>query len=139
MDTTPGRDFPSSESFVDCAGVRRHFELAVRHLPNHGYAAEAHEVTTSEHGGYVFKAFAETSGTMALARLRGKVRQGLGQRFLIQDGSTIEMPFERIRGRIDSEGVVVDGQLVTWDQFLELLRPYKGWEFDLRIPLEPDW
>lgn len=139
MDTPPDHDFPSSESFVDCAGVRRHFELDVQQLPNHGYAAEAREVTTSEHGGYVFKAFAEASGTMALARLRGKVRQGLGQRFLIQDGYTVEMPFERIRGRIDSEGVVVDGRLVSWDEFLELLRPYEGWEFDLRIPLEPDW
>ena len=78
MDTPPDQDFPSSESFVDCAGVRRHVELDVRQLPNHGYAAEAGEVTTSEHGGYVFKAFAEASGTMALARLRGKVRQGLG-------------------------------------------------------------
>ena len=139
MDTPHDQDFPSSESFVDCAGIRRHFELGVRHLPNHGYAAEAREVTTSEHGGYVFKAFAEASATMALARLRGKVRQGLGQRFLIQDGSTVEMPFERIRGRFDSEGVVVDGRLVTWDEFLDLLRPYEGWEFDLRIPLEPDW
>lgn len=111
MDTSPDQDFPSSESFVDCAGVRRHFELEVRHLPNHGYAAEAREVTTSEHGGYVFKAFAEASGTMASARLRGKARQGLGQRFLIQDGSTVEMPFERIRERFDSEGVVVDGRL----------------------------
>lgn len=139
MDSTPEADFPSSESFVDCAGARRHFELEVRHLPNHGYAAEAREVTSSEHGGYVFKAFAEASGTMALARLRGKVRQGLAQRFLIKDGATIEMPFERIRGRIDSEGVVVDGRLVNWDEFLELLQPYEGWEFDLRIPLEPDW
>ena len=67
MDSTPEADFPSSESFVDCAGARRHFELEVRHLPNHGYAAEAREVTTSEHGGYVFKAFAEASSTMALA------------------------------------------------------------------------
>ena len=114
-------------------------EKVCDHLRARGYAAEAREVTTSEHGGYVFKAFAEASGTMALARLRGKVRQGLAQRFLIKDGATIEMPFERIRGRIDSEGVVVDGRLVTWDEFLELLHPYEGWEFDLRIPLDPDW
>ncbi len=45
MNTPPDQDFPRSESFVDCAGVRRHFELDVRHLPNHGYAAEAREVT----------------------------------------------------------------------------------------------
>jgi hypothetical protein len=76
---------------------------------------------------------------MAMARLRIKVRQGLAQRFLIKEGSAMEMPFERIRGRIDAEGVVVDGQLLTWDEFLQLLQPYEGWEFDLRIPLEPDW
>jgi hypothetical protein len=51
----------------------------------------------------------------------------------------MEMPFERIRGRIDAEGVVVDGPLLTWDEFVELLQPYEGWEFGLRIPLEPDW
>ena len=53
MDSSPEADFPSSESFVDCAGERRHFELEVRHLPNHGYAAEAREVTSSEHGPFV--------------------------------------------------------------------------------------
>ena len=110
-------DAPSSESFTDCAGVRRHFELDVRHLPNHGHAAEALGVTTGDHGGYVFKAFAEASGTMAMGRLRIKVRQGLAQRFLIKEGSTMEMPFERIRGRIDAERVVVDGRLFTWDEF----------------------
>ena len=104
----------------------------MRHLPNHGYAAEAREVTISEHGGCV------------RWPRRGKRRwrwpgcaegpAGTAQRFLIKDGATIEMPFERIRGRIDSEGVVVDGRLVTWDEFLELLQPHEGWEFDLRIP-----
>lgn len=139
MDIQADPDFPSSESFTDCAGVRRHFELDVRHLHDHGYAAEAREVTTSDHGGYVFKSFAEASGTLAMARLRIKVRQGLAQRFLIKEGSAMQIPLERIRGRIDAEGVVVDGQLLTWDEFLELLQPYEGWEFGLRIPLEPDW
>jgi len=117
MDIQADPDFPSSESFTDCACVRRHFEIDVRHLPNHGYAAEAREVTTSDHGGYVFKSFAEASGTMAMARLRIKVRQGLAQRFLIKERSAMQMPFERIRGRIDAEGVVVDGQLLNWDEF----------------------
>ena len=44
-------DVPSSESFPGCAGVRRHFELDVRDLPNHGHAAEARGVTTGDHGG----------------------------------------------------------------------------------------
>lgn len=62
MDIQADPDFLSNESFTDCAGVRPRFELDIRHLPNHGYAAEAREVTTSEHGGYVFKACAEASG-----------------------------------------------------------------------------
>ena len=53
--------------------------------------------------------------------------------------SGLKFFFDITLGRIDSEGVVVDGRLVTWDEFLELLQPYEGWEFDLRIPLEPDW
>ena len=112
MDSTPEADFPSSESFVDCAGARRHFELEVRHLPNHGYAAEAREVTSSEHGGYVFKAFAEASGTMALARLRGKVRQGLAQRFLIKDGPTIEGKTATLTASL--QHATIPGPAVTW-------------------------
>lgn len=73
--------------------------------------------------------------------MRGKVRQGLAQRFLIPsgDGDALEMPFERVRGRVDSRGVVVDGKLLTWREFIGLMTPYEGWEFELRLPLEPDW
>ena len=55
------------------------------------------------------------------------------------EGHSLEMPFERLRGRIDSEGVVVDGVLLTWDEFIELIRVSEGFEFDLHIPLEPAW
>ncbi|MGH6626878.1 MAG: DUF7686 domain-containing protein [Burkholderiaceae bacterium] len=137
MDNVPDLDFPSNESFTDCAGTKRHFELEIRHLPNHGYTATAREVTTAEHGGHVFKAFSEGSAALALARLRGKVRQGLAQRFLINEGSTLEMPFERIRGRIDADGVVLDGRLVTWDEFVNLPQPYEGWECEPNVPFEP--
>lgn len=132
-------DFPANEPFKDCAGTQRHFRIEVRHLPNHGYAAEAREVTSAEDGGYVFRTFAEASAMLALARLRIKVRQGLAQRFLIRDGDSLEMPFERLRGRIDSDGVVVDGALLTWDDFIELIQVSQGFEFDLHIPLEPSW
>jgi hypothetical protein len=132
-------NLPTSETFTDCAGAQRHFEMAVRHLPNHGYAAEAREVSSAAHGGYIFKAFAEGSATLALARLRGKVRQGIAQRFLIREGRHLEMPFERMRGRIDSDGVVVDGQLLPWGEFIELIKVSEGFEFDLHIPFESPW
>ncbi len=67
------------------------------------------------------------------------MRQGLAQRFLIREGHSLEMPFERLRGRIDSEGVIVDGVLLTWEDFIELIRVSEGFEFELHIPLEPAW
>lgn len=49
------------------------------------------------------------------------------------------MPFERMRGRIDSDGVVVDGQLLPWGEFIELIKVSEGFEFDLHIPFESPW
>lgn len=139
MDDTTSPEFSAREAFTDCSGVQRHFDIEIHHLPNHGFAADAREVTAGEHGGYVFRAFAEGSMTLALARVRGKVRRGLAQRFLVREGKNLEMPFERVRGRIDSEGVVIDGELLTWDEFIELMQPYEGFEFELHIPLESAW
>ena len=99
-------------------------------------ATEARKVSSAAHGGYIFKAFAEGSATLALARLRGKVRQGIAQRFLIREGQHLGVPFRRMRGRIDSEGVVVDGQLLPWDEFIELIKVSEGFEIDLHIPFE---
>jgi hypothetical protein len=98
---------------TDCAGVRRDFEIDVRHLPNHAHAAAAREVTISDSSDYAFRAFAEASATMAMAGLRIKLRQALAQRFLNKEGPAMELAYERIRGRIDAEGIVVDVQLLN--------------------------
>ena len=82
---------PRSEWLTDCcAGVHRHFETDVRHLPDHAHAAEAREVTTSDSSDYAFRAFAEASATMAMGGLRIKLRQGLAQRFLNKEGPAME-------------------------------------------------
>ena len=131
-------EFFEREWFTDCRDRRREFELSIRAIPNHGFSAFAREVTQQEDGGYIFRTFSENSWSLALARLRGKVRAGLAQRFLISHEGVQEMPLERLAGRIDREGVVVDGQLLDWSALQELLSPYAGWEFELKIPLEPE-
>ena len=132
------QNFLEREWFTDCRDRRREFELSIRAIPNHGFSAFAREVTQQEDGGYIFRTFSENSWSLALARLRGKVRAGLAQRFLISHEGVQEMPLERLAGRIDREGVVVDGQLLDWSALQELLSPYAGWEFELKIPLEPE-
>lgn len=131
-------EFFEREWFTDCRDQRREFELSIHAIPNHGFSAFAREVTQREDGGYIFRTFSENSWSLALARLRGKVRAGLAQRFLIRHEGELEMPLERLAGRIDREGVVVDGQLMDWSALQELLSPYEGWEFELKIPFEPE-
>ncbi len=112
------------------------FVLTIHHVPGAGFSGHAYEVTSAPDGGYIFRSFAEASFTTALARLRGKIRAGLAQRFLIHDGDALDMPLERLCGRIDCDGVVVDGRLLDWTALQSLLQTYEGWEFELRIPFE---
>lgn len=130
--------FSSRESFTDSADRRRAFDLIIHALPNHGFTAIASEVTNARHGGYVFRAFAEGSLVIALGRLRSAVRAGLAQRFLIEQDGALDMPLEKMCGRISAEGLVVDGQLINWKALRALLSQYEGWDFELRIPFEPD-
>ena len=77
---------------------------------------------------------------LALGRLRQRVQAGIALRYLIDDGGAgPALPFERVRGHIDAGGVVIDGRLIPWNEFSQLLASHEGWEFDLRIPGEPDW
>ena len=127
--------FSEREPFVDCSGSRRTFDLTVRDVPETGFSGFAHEITAAPHGGYVFRAFASSS-SLALARLRQTVRAGLAQRYLIRDGTHLDLPLERMCGRIDSDGLVVDGELIDWAALRQLLSEYEGWDFELDIPLE---
>ena len=128
--------YEEREHYTDCAGANRSFDLTIHDIPGAGFSGHAYEVTSATDGGYIFRSFAEASFTVALARLRGKVRAGLAQRFLIHDGEGLDMPLERLCGRIDCDGVVVDGRLLDWAELQSLLQTYEGWEFELRIPFE---
>ncbi len=131
-------DYFERESFTDCADKRREFDLSIHALPGHGFSGFAHEVTEREDGGYQFRSFAEGSLTLALARLRGTVRAGLAQRYLIRHEDVLEMPLDRLKGRIDYDGVVVDGKLLDWSALQSLLSTYEGWDFELKIPFESE-
>ena len=128
--------YEEREHFTDCAGAIRYFDLTIYDIPGAGFSGQANEVTSATDGGYMLRSFAEASFTTALARLRGKIRAGLAQRFLIHDGEALDMPLERLCGRIDCDGVVVDGRLLDWAALQSLLQTYEGWEFELRIPFE---
>lgn len=128
--------FAEREVFTDCAGRQRSFDLTIHDIPGAGYSGHASEVSPDNDVGYRFRSFTEASLTLCLGRLRGKIRAGLAQRFLVANGDQLDMTQERLCGSIDSDGIVVDGQLLDWASLSSLLQTYEGWDIELRIPFE---
>ena len=50
----------------------------------------------------------------------------------MEDGRQ-SLTHDRLRGRISSGGVVVDGIFLTFEQLAELVQTYEGFQFDLKI------
>ncbi|TWU01757.1 DUF7713 domain-containing protein [Neorhodopirellula pilleata] len=124
-------NFPTDEVFTDFAGRKRRFLLMQYPTPL-GHAVRASEDVDGEDG-YVFDAFSTTDPYQALGDLRRKIRKLISVRHLIEEAGTLSLTHDRLRGRVDSDGVVVDGRFLCFDQLAELIRSYEGFQFDLRF------
>jgi len=124
-------DFPRTEEFVDFAGHTRKFTVKLHELPP-GFSVTAVEEAEGDDG-YVFKAFSPVDPFHALVDLRKRIPKLLSVRHLVKRDGRMSMTHDRLRGRISSGGVVVDGIFLDFDQLAELLQTYEGFEFDLKI------
>lgn len=124
-------DFPSSEEFTDFAGRTRKFTLERYPVPS-GYGVCASEDVEGDDG-YVFRAFSTVDPFQALGDLRMRIRKLLSIRHLVEQHGRLSLTHDRLRGRIDCGGVVVDGIFLSFDQLAELIQTYEGFQFDLKI------
>ncbi|MGA2256488.1 MAG: hypothetical protein ABSG53_17705 [Thermoguttaceae bacterium] len=124
-------DFPNEEEFVDFAGRTRKFKLEQYPVPS-GYGVCASEDVEGDDG-YVFRTFSTVDPFHALGDLRGRIRKLLSTRHLIKQDGRQSLTHDRLRGRISSGGVVVDGIFLTFEQLAELVQTYEGFQFDLKI------
>lgn len=124
-------DFPTVEIFTDFAGRKRRFLLEQYPTPL-GYGVCASEDVDGEDG-YVFHAFSTADPYQALGDLRIKIRKLLSVRHLIEEAGRLSLTHDRLRGRIEGDGVVVDGRFLSFDQLAELTRSYEGFQFDLKF------
>jgi hypothetical protein len=124
-------EFPRTEEFEDFAGRIRKFTLEQFPVPS-GYGVCASEDVEGD-GGYVLRAFSTVDAFHALGDLRKRIRKLLSIRHLSQQDGRLSMTHDRLRGRVDYGGVVVDGIFLTFDQFTELIQSYEGLQFDLKI------
>lgn len=123
---------PRRESFLDCTGRLREFELA-QGPQTDGALMRAHEVAPDGPPGYEFEAWAAVRSE-ALGRLRDKIRDGLSRRYLAEHPDRgLEMLSDRLAGRVGHGGVTVDGRPVSWDWLITLLQTYEGRQIEVVI------
>jgi hypothetical protein len=132
----PDNDFPFRQAFIDYSGQPRHFVISYFHA-SLGFGVQAEE-EGKEGQGYYFREFDATSPYLALGRLRGRIRKALATRHLEQpEPGNFQAAHQTVRGRISySEGevaFVIDGQLLTLQQFAKMVETFEGFEFRLDI------
>jgi hypothetical protein len=125
--------FPMEDSFADFSGKQREFVLTLQPHPR-GYFLRATEKRQShEDDGYHFAAYSPTDPFFALGLLRDKIRRGLATRYLTSEQGSRHFSHDRVKGRIGSGGVVVDGEFISFDEFGTMLQTYEGSQFSLTI------
>ena len=132
----PDKDFPIRQAFTDYSGQPRHFVIS--YFPaNLGFGVQAEE-EGKDGQGFFFREFDATSPYLALGRLHGRIRKTLATRHIEQpEPGNFQATHETVRGRISySDGevaFVIDGQLLTLQQFGKMVETFEGFEFRLDI------
>jgi len=123
--------FPLVETFQDCCGETRQFEVT-SHVTEGGYFLRAAELPREEEG-YRFAAHHPSSPWVAMGILRRRIAAGLATRYLASHEGRRCLGHDRAVGHVGYGCVVIDGQGISFDEFTEMLQTYEGWHFEIRI------
>ena len=123
--------FPRRETFVDCRGESREFQIALVPAPG-GYFLRATELHRGPEG-YRFAAQHPTAAHLALGRLRDKIRRGIAIRYLVTENGREHPGHDRLAGTIGFGGVIVDGRFLSVEALWEMIQTYEGMHFSLRL------
>ncbi len=127
--------FPLEEVLTDCAGKLRKFKIEHQEVAT-GHAVEAREVG-AERGGYEFRGYHPTHSDIALGEVRLKMRRELSRKYIERDHGCWCPRLDELRGRITmadgAPAFVIDGHLLTLEEFGQLMCVHEGWEFHVRF------
>jgi hypothetical protein len=135
-DDDPDKDFPIRQAFTDCSGQTRDFVITYHPL-RLGFGVHAEE-EGKDGQGYFFREFDAASPYLALGRVRGRIETALATRHIEQrEPGNFQMTHQTVRGRISSSdgevAFVIDGHLLTLQQFGKMVETFEGFEFRLDI------
>lgn len=140
MDAASPSDIPKPDDFPDrfqvesFDGELRIFKVEMREPPVGGVIVTASEVKADDDSsGYVFNAYSETNPYIALGELRAKAKQRLSVRHLRHTDEGTFLTHDCVEGRIGCEGVIVDGNFITFDSFIAIIQTYEGFRFSLSV------
>jgi hypothetical protein len=128
----PDNDFPLHQTFTDCSGQQRDFVFSCFRT-DLGFGVQAEE-EGKDGDGFFFREFDATSPYLARGRLRGRIREALATRHIEEvNPGDFHVTHQTVRGRISSAerevAFVIDGQLLTLDQFAKMIETFEGFEF----------
>lgn len=125
---------PRTIEVVDFEGKTRRFKLEGGEREHFGYDLFVREEAQQENG-YYFKAFSHSSPHEALEKLINTVRSELSTRHLEPSSHSgpPTLMCDKARGRVVYCGVVIDGKLISWPDFMRMSSSYEGWEFSLKF------
>jgi hypothetical protein len=122
--------FPIREDYIDCAGVTHTFEIHIRDA-GVGSVLHAREITDRQYG-YEFD-ISEAVPFHGLGGLRKKIRRALACKYLAKNRFGTCLTHDVLDGRIAASGLVVDGNLLSWDELKSILTTHEGFPFHLVI------
>jgi hypothetical protein len=125
---------PRTIEIVDFEGNKRRFKLGGSERELFGFDIFATEEGRPDDG-YYFKAFSHSSPHEALTQLVNKMRTELSVRHLEPSSESVppSLMCHKAKGRVTAGGVVIDGKLIYWPDFVRMAAAYEGWEFNIEF------
>jgi len=123
--------FSGVHSFADCAGKIRNFKFT-EVLVNEGFSVDAEEIVDGD-AGYKFSAWSPLWGD-CLTILRQKIRRELSRKYLTESPSgRLSLSHGELWGLISPDGIVIDGRLIGWESFMDMLAGNEGRQLMISI------
>lgn len=119
-------EFPFETCVVDHSGQQRMFQMSLNVIPTGEFVVYAQELPLEEDG-YRFSAMSSSSPYQALGKLRDKIRQSITTRYLYRENDgRWRMTRDDLSGRIVGDGLIIDGEWLSFDEVITLMQVYEG-------------
>lgn len=125
---------PEYRDHIDCAGVMHRFRHIPREITEGAWSLEAMEVNPPLAPGYNLKSKVSSSIYTAYLDLLNKIEDAMACKHLTwsQDGKP-DLLAGALQGVVSGGGLVVDGRLLSFEEFVQLLSTHEGFSIKLSL------